>query len=289
MEAKAEKHGNKYPRPVMECKDCGMDVILCWGPKRNHYFRHKGKKTCTSNGESMYHLMAKSLLVDYLQKGGTVVGKNKCLKHKRTYIEGVDAKSEVRIGNEILDVAVSNNGVITSCIEVKYSHATVNMVERGKLKWIEVDAKSVIKILDTNILQKEIVLEDLKKCCVRTYSKELTSLNMEEIAQKLGYMVLEDDECTWDRESDCKDRAVWNYFISLKKCLMCTRNHKTSWYRPYCKKCYSFIIYEEERRIDREETAHFGRSTGVFVEKEYYKDLNNHLGFGTPDFGNESS
>lgn len=71
MRAKHEDEGRRYPRPTVPC-ECGVDLILCWGPSVGAYFRHAssggagGERACASDPGAGMRALAKTLLVEHL-------------------------------------------------------------------------------------------------------------------------------------------------------------------------------------------------------------------------------
>lgn len=197
METIIHKHGNRYPRPTLPCKECGGTLVLCYGEKVQPYMRHKyNNKNCKGgSGEGILHRLAKSLVVDFLNNNGELVTTNRCMYCPHIYEDTFsgEAKEEVSIGNSRVDVAIFHEGEIVSIVEVFDTHRTINVEERNKYSWCEVSAQSLIEALDVVEVPSRIELKDMLEMycddCTQKHEKKVRedSISNMELAVQLGY------------------------------------------------------------------------------------------------------
>lgn len=174
IRSKHTSSGRLYPRPSLDCPDCGRKVILCWGAKSRTHIRHL--KSSDSNGgcalkkgggEALIHQFAKVLIRNFIRDGGQISFERSCTSCRRVFSGvlpvGKECELEVAIeGGSLFDVGVFNQGSLLSGIEIKYTHLTENVVFRNVYPWIEVDALEVLTKLDV------AGVRDVKLRCLRT-------------------------------------------------------------------------------------------------------------------------
>jgi hypothetical protein len=122
-----KRWGDRYPRPTIDCPDCGGKLTVCWGKKVvDPYSKHTAKSNagCTPTGESVVHSLAKRTLCEYLNTDGKVI---------------VNTRQEVPMSLQ-WKTEVSHNK------RKWYRHRTTNIKHRT-VPWVEVKASTVIRLL----------------------------------------------------------------------------------------------------------------------------------------------
>jgi len=187
------------------CPDCNKDLILCKGEIIPPYFRHKvdNVNPChhySKPTESQIHKDAKMLMKTLLENKTPFAFVRECvlckisaeitlheitedsiitLEHRFNY------KDELRIA----DVAHTLNGEIKGIYEICNTHKTCS--EDRPDPWVEIDANSLLTLVNTNNEQLIINCIRREKCvkCLIDTDKEIQSIiqNMFENIQKNKY------------------------------------------------------------------------------------------------------
>lgn len=146
------------------CPECNKDLILVQGEIRAHHFRHKvdSINPChhySKPTESQIHKDAKMLMKTLLENKTPIQFKRECVSCKISpeinipeITEGSIITLEHRFNYEnelkIADVAHTLNGEIKSIYEICHTHKTCS--EDRPEPWVEIDAKTLIKIANNN-------------------------------------------------------------------------------------------------------------------------------------------
>lgn len=165
-----EKHCGKYI-----CLECHQELIPHTGEINRWYFSHKQGSKCllmtknygevkTGGGESDNHLLAKYKLYEWLlnRKTITILGSKCCACENHStkinieYQEYDVVKTEYKINDIRVDVAIINYDNIRYCFEIYHSNKTKN--ERPD-PWFEISASEINTIKDE---YQEILLRDIK-------------------------------------------------------------------------------------------------------------------------------
>lgn len=280
-ESVSEKSSRCNLRPTLPCNGCGQNMILNWSkiPVRP-YFRHADNTSNCKHPicESYTHRLAKRMLVEFLQKGGTIDIASECLScetecHTNLYLtEGKIAKEEVtHIENNRkarFDVAILSKTVEYG-IEIVYSHKTQGTAaeNRRNINWAEIYAESILDLLDKEQSPTLISLECLRErfsceqCSTQLLCQSISQVDSEAIesyAQKLGYLVLficeiqrvldeaskgKYDIKRWILYPNTKqDENIWNSFLKRKQCIKCEKVCDTEFKKPFCLSCYRWLI-----------------------------------------------
>ena len=185
-----------------ECPDCGDDLVLCQGEIRNPYFRHEADRIdpCyyySKPSESQIHKDAKLLLKQILENKTNIQFVRQCISCKITdeinlpeITEGSIITLEHRFNYEdelrIADVAHTFNGEIKGIYEICNTHKTSS--EDRPEPWVEIDANSLLTLVNTNnepLIINCIRREKCDKCLIDDVDKEIQ--NMFENIQKNKY------------------------------------------------------------------------------------------------------
>lgn len=190
------------------CPVCKEFLILRAGSINRPHFAHKSNSNCSYTdhpNESVYHLIAKTLLCQHLNQGGIIHAKLECSNCKvvgyHTISTGAmyDAKTEYRIDNIIADIYL--NGII---IEIYHTHRQYDRPE----PWYEFRAKDV---LESSTIEIKDTRDRLCDACLREnlrkYDCKLTQ------CQDCGDMFSERQtvndiciSCYVKRKNSCKTR-----------------------------------------------------------------------------------
>ena len=166
------------PRPRIPCPGgCGGELQLVWGDFLGPYVRHvknaSGRVNCTSGGEGDLHKWAKEELADYLSDktmlhffsrctscGANVTHPSVPVKRERM----VETEYQLPSGGRA-DIAVCVGNETKVVIEV-FSTSRTAPENRPEEHWYEVDAKAVLRMLNTNQSYGELecVRPDREKC-----------------------------------------------------------------------------------------------------------------------------
>ena len=158
------KNANKIDKHI--CPDCGDDLILCQGEIRNPYFRHESDRInpCfyySKPTESQIHKDAKLLIKTLLENKRHIQFIRECVSCKITteinlpeIIEGsiISLEHRFQFNDElrIADVVHTLNAEIKGIYEICHTHKTCS--ENRKEPWFEINAETLIKIANDNIL-----------------------------------------------------------------------------------------------------------------------------------------
>jgi hypothetical protein len=207
-----KKKDRQYPRPEIDCPDCGDKVIICWGEKIDPYLRHVKHKDekikCKPSVESWTHSVAKSRLCQFLNEGGICVFNHFCQREQRNIELPSQIKyaTEVTFGSSRLDIGgTDEDGRIVVDIEIYHTHKTTNVEDRKKILWVEVEGIEVLDKLDKQEKPVKIILKDLaqKTCCQESVIEAVSKLQnaskpvdyfslpqeaRKKLAIRLGYM-----------------------------------------------------------------------------------------------------
>lgn len=293
MDTIVEEHEKKeraYPRPQIDCPDCGEKVIICWGEKIDPYLRHKAKTDCKPSAESWMHKEAKRRLCKFLNEEGIchfVHGCNGVLVTPPR----INYEEEVTFGKSRLDIGgIDKNGKTVFDIEIFCTNKTTNLTDRDGIFWVEVESIEVLSSLDLAKMPKEITLKDVskKRCCPKSESRGPRILKFDvedrkEMAIRLGYMkrihteryffilllamngkAVRTTEEWFSGTKEKADRREWLSFLEHEKCLHCGEHWETSWYKPYCLPCYILV---ENNKVDFEDKVEISRHVKIDLKK----------------------
>jgi hypothetical protein len=163
------------------CPECNKDLILVQGEIRVHHFRHKvdSSNPChhySKPTESQIHKDAKMLMKTLLENKTHIQFVRECVSCKITteinlpeIIEGSIISLEHRFNYEdelrIADVAHTFNGEIKGIYEICHTHKTCS--ENRPDPWVEIDANSLLTLVNTNnehLIINCIRCEKCEKC-----------------------------------------------------------------------------------------------------------------------------
>ena len=169
------------PRPRIPCPGgCGGELQLVWGDFLGPYVRHvknaSGRVNCTSGGEGDLHKWAKEELADYLSDKTMLHFFSRCTSCGANVTHpSVPVKRERMVKTEYqlpsggrADIAVCVGNETKVVIEV-FSTSRTAPENRPEEHWYEVDAKAVLRMLNTNQSYGELecVRPDREKCYKR--------------------------------------------------------------------------------------------------------------------------
>lgn len=156
------------------CPECNKDLILCQGEIRVHHFRHKvdSINPChhySNPTETQIHKDAKILLKNLLERKIPISFIRNCCcckKNEEFEIPEITEDSVIKLeyrfeynGVKIADVAYLDDGDILCLFEICNTHKTFS--ENRPEPWFEINAETLIKIANDNILTS------LQMPCVR--------------------------------------------------------------------------------------------------------------------------
>lgn len=205
-----------YPRPQAACPDCGTAMILCWGSLRKPYWRHapNAERSCSSNGESLTHKLAKTYLTNYLNEGGIIQSRHIC---QRTGVKCNTIWSDIVISLQstgivkfveefplsyydtkgdvqyiIYDIAgLNHDDQIVVGIEIRHTHTTNRKPEgRDIIPWLEVSAQEVLEMLDITPQLPMINLTKLNNSS-QQYCNDYCRDLIKHYARQLGYISID--------------------------------------------------------------------------------------------------
>ena len=179
------KHTGEYVYPKIAnkkdeyiCPECNKDLILCQGEIRVHHFRHKvdNINPChhySNPTESQIHKDAKMLMKTLLENKTHIQFIRECVSCKISceinlpeITDGSIITLEHRFNYEdelrIADVAHTLNGEIKSIYEICHTHKTCS--ENRPEPWVEIDANSLLTLVNTNNEPLIINCIRCKKC-----------------------------------------------------------------------------------------------------------------------------
>ena len=214
-----EKIGLSYPRPIIPCDECGMDLIVCFGPEiKTPYLRHKVHQYHKPSAESWEHKQGKKLIVEYLNEGGKCVFIHKCNQKLVELPVGLTFEDEVTFENSRLDVVGrDSSGEIVACIEILHTSKTINVADRDKLIWVEITASDVIQQLYREERALMITFRDVSNqpCCnPRNDSFSIASPNTVEPSRLSPYKLQSEEERPIHSES-IDDLTIWRFSEDL--------------------------------------------------------------------------
>ena len=188
------------------CCECNNDLILCQGKIKIHHFRHKVDHINPCNHysnptETQIHKDAKILLKTLLDKKISIEFIRNCVcckKNEIFEIPIIDESSSINLeyrfeynGLKIADVAYIDNNDIVCIFEICNTYKTLN--ENRPEPWFEIDAKTLIKLVNDNDLSKiQIPCIRCEKCdkCIEDENSNLKVYNIEKyIRLKLGQKI----------------------------------------------------------------------------------------------------
>lgn len=190
------------------CLECGEDLILRRGEIKQAHFAHKASNDnlCGGGVETYEHLLAKQVLVKYLDKWEFrcfCISKN-CsnqLPPSGPFLacNGYEAQKEYPYDKYRVDVMVCKNNVENFALEVRHTHALDNekieFFNTCNLNMIEVDAVQIIKAYeDASFMAKVIKSWCCKDCEERNKrpcldcKKWLSLKNLDQINPPLGHI-----------------------------------------------------------------------------------------------------
>ena len=164
------------------CPECNKDLILVQGEVRVHHFRHKvDSNHChhySNPTESQLHKDAKMLMKTLLENKTHIQFVRECVSCKKSteitlpeITEGSIITLEHRFHYEdelkIADVAHTINGEIKGIYEICNTHKTCS--EDRPEPWVEIDANSLLTLVNTNnepLIIYCIRCEKCEKCVI---------------------------------------------------------------------------------------------------------------------------
>lgn len=160
------------------CPECNKDLILCQGNIKAHHFRHKvdSINPChhySNPTESQIHKDAKMLMKTLLENKTHIQLIRECVSCKRSAeinIPEITEDSIIMLEHRfnyddelrIADVAHTLNGEIKCIYEICHTHKTCS--ENRPEPWFEIDANSLLTLVNTNNEQLIINCVRCKKC-----------------------------------------------------------------------------------------------------------------------------
>lgn len=243
------------------CHSCNKTVELRWSKNGKPYWKHLIDEDCIPNfNESITHRYAKEELARKINDSEDVRFITSCqrcgFKYEETIPKDtVEVVTEYKYNNPngekaIFDIAcIDKDSKIVLGIEIFYKHETNNLMARKGVKWVEVMAVDVLKILN----QRSFTLNNnqkIPKC------EGLSCLPLSQVALDLGYLVEPIPEIkSLNFINQISGRSwriyplvnpetrldIWQSFIERKCCLRCGRTEETKIKKPYCIECYRAI------------------------------------------------
>lgn len=174
-----------YPRPTVQCEECGIEKTLICGPKVRVHWRHKSNyenKCKDTSGESELHKLAKKWLMKYLNNKSSVNYIITCKLCKNSFnfvIPNLIYKEEKSDDvSRRWDIAGYENDKIIFGIEI-YKTSKANPLTRLDIPWVEFEASEVVEKLDCENLPERITLKNINSNYCETCS-EINRKNREE-------------------------------------------------------------------------------------------------------------
>ena len=310
------EQGKLYPRPAGECAECNMKIILCYGPNVQPYWRHVHDKHkekpdhSPSNGETLTHYYAKTLLQKYLNQKYSCVFAHPCNKTTIHIPPSTSPfRTEYPYKNCIWDlVGFNSDSTISFGIEILHTHKTGSTKNRDDIPWVEVKADEVLRLLDTNNPSKEITLIDhrLLSCCLHNIPNISPSLSLRQIALQLDYARevprydiqttqilvaqtgLYHSSTYWSKPhsitlSPAERTKLQNEIVKRKQCICCEKSYESTRDKPYCIMCYSNYVDKTSPQHGTMQMSKRDRQNLIHhLQQKYY--LLNEKNY---DFGNE--
>lgn len=138
---------------------------------------------------------------------------------------GEQAVVECQVANGWADVAVvASTGEVRFIIEIMDTHQTE--VRDGE--WVEVSAHDCLKQMSQET--RSMTLRCMRPRVASSDDKCWVGLQ-----ERMGYK--ENGEWTL-KQTKLVSSAIWNWFIKVRRCLMCFQPHEVKRARPFCKRCY---------------------------------------------------
>ena len=185
------KNANKIDKHI--CPDCGDDLILCQGEIRNPYFRHESDRInpCfyySKPTESQIHKDAKLLIKTLLENKRHIQFIRECVSCKITteinlpeIIEGsiISLEHRFQFNDElrIADVVHTLNAEIKGIYEICHTHKTCS--ENRPEPWVEIDANSLLSLVNTNnepLIINCVRCEKCEKCLIDDGEKAIKNM-----------------------------------------------------------------------------------------------------------------
>ena len=238
------------------CPECNKDLILVKGEIRVHHFRHKvdSINPChhySKPTESQIHKDAKMLMKTLLENKTHIQFVRECVSCKKSceinlpeITEGSTIILEHRFNydNElrIADVAHTLNGEIKGIYEICHTHKTCS--ENRPEPWVEIDANSLLTLVNTN---NEPLIINCVRCekCEECIEKDKIQLKKKK------------DKIKKDRSNCCacggSGKSYWSddcYGSCLECCCINCGEFDDECECKYCKKCESSYMKNEEHK-----------------------------------------
>ena len=172
------------------CPECNKDLILVQGEIRVHHFRHKvdSINPChhySKPTESQTHKHAKMLMKPLLENKTHIQFIRECVSCKISaeinlpeITEGSIITLEHRFNYDdelrIADVAHTLNGEIKGIYEICHTHKTCS--ENRPEPWVEIDANSLLTLVNTNnepLIINCVRCEKCEKCLIDDWEKAI--------------------------------------------------------------------------------------------------------------------
>lgn len=149
-------------RTRYHCPECGRDAVLCSGPVRAPYFRHRAQDSPCSHydrpGESWVHRNAKIALRDVLRTRRTLAIVRRCASCERVLVDvevqlepSMEVHAEHRFVHRgqvaVADVACASPGNPQPCYVFEVCHTHPTHAEARPEPWFELRAEDALRAL----------------------------------------------------------------------------------------------------------------------------------------------
>jgi hypothetical protein len=265
------------------CPECNKDIILVQGEIRVHHFRHKvdSINPChhySKPTESQIHKDAKMLMKTILENKTHIQFVRECVSCKISseitlpeITEGSIITLEHRFNYEdelrIADVAHTLNGEIKGIYEICNTHKTCS--EDRPEPWVEIDANSLLTLVNTNNEPLVINCIRCEKCEV-CYNKNLC-IRCDGNGFDDNGNICNIDSCPFKKEFEKKIKEYEKKIKNRSNCCACGGSGTSYWSDDcygsclecccincgefdddceckYCKKCESSYMKDEEHK-----------------------------------------
>lgn len=278
-----------WPRPRVQCPECGGTMVLRWGNERKPHFAHLHNSSTVrgcDGGESIEHRLTKLLLARHLNAQRSISFRYACGRCLRNVCHtigssanlGCVAETEFALASgaraDVFVMCPGNKPI--AVIEVLFTHRASTAI-RTECPWFEVAADEVLHAfksdLNIDVIELQCQRQDRGTCghalCLSTY----------DIAKQLDYHCLKD----WytnenDRERDAamrgkfvcpkwlwqvrcwgiishlepeEERTLWCEFVRRRHCIRCQCPWDVKPRKPFCLNCYR-LTYKEADEYDRD-------------------------------------
>ena len=290
------KIANKKDKYI--CHECNKDLILVQGKIRLHHFRHKidSINPChhySKPTESQIHKDAKMLLKTLLENKKQIQFVRQCVWCKISVeitLPEITEHSIITLEHrfnyedelKIADVAHTVNGEIKTIYEICNTHKTCS--EDRPEPWVEIDAKSLLILVNTN--NKTVIINCIRyEKCEDCIEKEKIQLKKKKnnckkdrsecyACRGTGISYWSDDVYGSCLECCCMNCKKFIDKCKCKDCKKCNRTymknekHKCS----LCEKCGNYIEYDDPYMKDGEHQCYLCECGKYREYKQCLKD-----------------